>query len=151
MIGAVELLFFPNLLHPVKEREIHEGRKRIDIVMENGARDGIFYRLHAIRHLPCAYVPIECKNYGREIGNPEIDQLAGRFSTNRGKLGLLCCRSIADRPALIRRCRDTFTDDRGLILVLEDSLIIECLDLVADGREQELERVISGLVDEIWL
>jgi len=62
MIGAVEFLFYPQLLHPRKEREIHEGRKRIDIVMENGANAGLFLNLARIRHIPCAYVPFECKN-----------------------------------------------------------------------------------------
>jgi hypothetical protein len=84
----------------------HEGRKRIDIVMENGAHTGIFYALPNIRRLPCAYVPLECKNYGREVGNPELDQLAGRFSVNRGKVGFLCCREFQDRDLFIRRCRD---------------------------------------------
>ncbi|MCK4786747.1 MAG: hypothetical protein KAV87_23515 [Desulfobacteraceae bacterium] len=83
MIGIVEFLFFPNLLYPLKEREIHEGRKRIAIVMENGVRDGILYDLHSVRNIPCAYVVFECKNYGRDVSNPELDQIAGRFSTNR--------------------------------------------------------------------
>ena len=43
MIGIVEFIFHPKLAHPKKELEIHEGRKRIDIVMENGAHTGIFY------------------------------------------------------------------------------------------------------------
>ena len=62
MIGVVEFLFFPNLLHPKLEQEIHQGRKRIDILLENGARTGIFDRLPNIRRYPCWYVPFECKN-----------------------------------------------------------------------------------------
>jgi hypothetical protein len=31
IIGAVEFLFFPQLIYPWKEHEIHEGRKRIDM------------------------------------------------------------------------------------------------------------------------
>ena len=52
MIGAGEFIFFPSLLHPKKEPRIHQGRKRIDILFENGATKGIFHRLHAIRRLP---------------------------------------------------------------------------------------------------
>jgi len=151
MIGVMELLFFPSLLNPRKEKEIHEGRKRIDIVMENGARDGIFFRLHALRNLPCAFIPIECKNYGREIGNPELDQLSGRFSPNRGKAGILCCRSVADRDVLLRRCRDTHRDDRGLIIPIDDDFVIGCLELVAAGREREIDDRVGQLVAEVWL
>jgi hypothetical protein len=42
IIGAVEFPFFPELIYPWKEHEIHEGRKRIDIVLENSARSGAF-------------------------------------------------------------------------------------------------------------
>ena len=84
--------------------------------MENGAHAGIFYTLPNIRRMPCSYVPLECKNYGWEVGNPELDQLAGRFSVNRGKVGFLCCREFEDRARFIRRCRDTLVDDRGLVL-----------------------------------
>src|SRR5207244_2725801 len=90
MIGICEFLFFPHLVTPVKEREIHQGRKRIDIVMSNSATDGIFEVLHAIRKVFCPYVFFECKNYRNDIANPELDQLAGRFSTNRGTFGILC-------------------------------------------------------------
>lgn len=135
MVGVVEFIFYPKLLHPRKELEIHEGRKRIDIVMENGAHTGIFNVLPNIRHIPSAYVPLECKNYGREVGNPELDQIAGRFSVNRGKVGFLCCRAFADRDLFIQRCRDTFRDDRGLVLPLDDATVLRYLDLIAEGSD----------------
>jgi hypothetical protein len=62
MIGVLEFVFFPNLIYPQKEREIHEGRKRIDAVMQNGATSGVFETLHRVRRLPCSYVAFECKN-----------------------------------------------------------------------------------------
>ncbi|MBZ5548269.1 MAG: hypothetical protein LAO22_10025 [Acidobacteriia bacterium] len=151
MIGIVEFIFYPKLMHPTKEEKIHEGRKRIDIVMENGAHEGIFDILPNVRRMPCAYVPLECKNYGREVGNPELDQLAGRFSVNRGKVGFLCCREFENRDLFIKRCRDTFTDDRGLVLPLDDATIIEYLDRIARGERNELERIWSDLVNEVWL
>ena len=47
--------------------------------MENSARTGVFADIATIRNYPCAHVFFECKNYGREVGDPELDQLSGRF------------------------------------------------------------------------
>jgi hypothetical protein len=151
MVGVVEFLFFPHLLYPRKELEIHQGRKRIDIVMENGAKEGVFNVLPVIRRLPCAYVMFECKNYVTEVGNPEIDQLAGRFSVQRGQAGILCCRRFEDRTRFVERCRDTFRDGRGLILPLEDDRVRRLLGLVEIGRRGEVDREVSDLIGEIWM
>jgi hypothetical protein len=151
MIGAVEFLFFPRLVYPRKEQEIHEGRKRIDIVMENTARSGPFADLSLIRRYPATYVAFECKNYGREVGNPEIDQLSSRFSRGRGKVGFLCCRQFEDRDRFVMRYRDTFRDDRALMLPLEDETVLRWLDLVRQNRRQALDREVSDLIAEIWL
>jgi hypothetical protein len=151
IVGAVEFLFFPQLIYPRKEEEIHEGRKRIDLVMENSARSGSFADLPMIRNYPTAHVFFECKNYGREVGNPELDQLSGRFSRERGKVGFLCCRNFEDRHRFIMRCRDTFRDDRGLCLPLEDEVVLRWLELVRQNRRDSLEREISNLIAEVWL
>lgn len=111
-------LFYTSLFNPSKQHPLHNGRKRVDITYTNEAREGFFYWLGF--HYPSQLIHVECKNYGAEIGNPEIDQLSGRFSPNRGKVGLLLCRKIADRQVLIKRCRDTSLDQRGFILALDD-------------------------------
>ena len=151
MIGILEFVFFPLLVGPKKEVEIHDGRKRIDILMENAAPSGIFHRLHDVRHLPCSYIPIECKNYTREIANPELDQISSRFSTNRGRAGLICCRAFDDRARFIERCRDTFRDGRGLVLPVDDATVARWLRLIEGGRRAELDGEIGQLVDEIWI
>ncbi|MCX5889041.1 MAG: hypothetical protein NTY36_06265 [Deltaproteobacteria bacterium] len=149
MVGIVEFLFFPKLLCPIKEKEIHQGRKRIDIQMENGARSGIFYRLHDIQHIPCSYVPFECKNYQTDIANPEIDQLAGRFSVNRGKVGFLCCRQFENRNLFLNRCKDTFTDGRGLLLPLDDKIILTFLELIKNRKRDGIDQHLSFMVREV--
>jgi hypothetical protein len=151
MIGAVEFLFFPQLIYPRKEESIHDGRKRIDIVMENSARSGPFADIAISRNFPSSYIFFECKNYGREVGNPEIDQLSGRFSEKRGKMGFLCCRAFEDRDRFIKRCRDTFNDDRGLMLPLEDETVFRWLNLVRDRKRDAMEREIRVLIAEVWL
>jgi hypothetical protein len=151
MIGVLEFVFFPSLVCPRKEVEIHEGRKRIDIFMENAAPTGIFNRLHSVRGLPSAFIVFECKNYSREIANPELDQIAGRFSPNRGKVGFICCRSFDDRLRFVRRCQDTFREDRGLIVAVDDTIALSWLQLIETRRRRDLDAEIGRLIDEVWL
>lgn len=150
MIGILEFLFFPRLTYPRGEQKIHQGRKRIDIVMDNSAETGVFSELVNVRKLPCATPFIECKNYGTDIGNPELDQLAGRFDP-RTKFGMLCCRQFKNRELFVQRCRDTLKDDRGLILPLDDLTIIEMLDAVGTGRRIDVDAIVRRLVSEVWL
>jgi hypothetical protein len=151
MIGIVEFIFSPQLLYPKKEQEIHDGRKRIDIVMSNGAHEGVFHYIPTVRRLPCAYVPFECKNYVTEVANPELDQLAGRFSANRGMVGFLCCRHFEDRGLFIQRCRDTHTDGRCLILPIDDETVLHYLGLIEHRNRPEIDRSLEALVAEVWL
>lgn len=151
MTGILEFLFFPYLVTPVKEREIHQGRKRIDIVMSNSATNGPFEILHRVRKVGCPYVFVECKNYRNDVSNPELDQLAGRFSTNRGSFGVLCCRQFEDRPLFVERCRDTYGDGRGLIIGLSDEQITVLLRHIADGHRRRIDAELTSYIDEVML
>lgn len=127
--GVLTAIFYPNLTNPKKEQEIHDGRKRIDIVFQNSAHDGFFFELPNNKSVPSGYVFVECKNYSSDPTNPELDQLSGRFSTNRGKFGLLICRSFTNKQLFIQRCKDTASDQRGYIVALDDGDIKYLLDL----------------------
>ncbi|HVV15377.1 MAG TPA: hypothetical protein VHD55_03200 [Candidatus Paceibacterota bacterium] len=116
--GLLTALLYPMLAYPVPQQEIHEGRKRIDIAYTNMADSGFFH--WAATHYPASHIFFECKNYGREIGNPELDQLAGRFSPSRGKVGFIVCRNFEDKELFMKRCRDTAKDDRGFIIPIDD-------------------------------
>lgn len=151
MIGVLEFIFFPFLVCPRKEQEIHQGRKRIDIVMENSATSGILHRLHDIRHLPCAFVAFECKNYSTEIVNPELDQIAGRFSPNRGRIGFICCRRFEDKARFVERCRDTFRDDRGLVVPIDDHTADTWLAMIEGRKRNNLDAVLTRAIDEVWV
>jgi hypothetical protein len=119
-------LFYPSLCNPRKQHEIHEGRKRIDITYTNEAKNGFFAWLS--QHYPCPFIFIECKNYGKEIGNPELDQLSGRFAPSRGQVGIIVIRSIENYNLLELRCKDTARDSRGYIIALTDDDIISLLN-----------------------
>jgi hypothetical protein len=94
MIGALEFIFYPDLIYPIKENEIHEGRKRIDILYTNNSMGGFFFRRRAEAAVNASHIIVECKNYMKEMDNPELDQIAGRFAPQRGRLG------FADRSQL---------------------------------------------------
>jgi hypothetical protein len=111
-------VFYPALVNPRREFPMHEGRKRVDITYTNAAESGFFAWLGT--HYPSAYIFVECKNYTRPVGNPEYDQVSGRFSPSRGKFGILVYRGYASKRDVIRSCRDTALDQRGFVLPLDD-------------------------------
>lgn len=71
------------------EKEIHDGRKHIDIMYDNISTTGFFDWLN--RGYGCPMIPVECKNYARDIENPELNQMIGRFSDHRGCVGIIVC------------------------------------------------------------
>lgn len=112
-------LFYPALANIQVQNKIHEGRKRIDITFSNSARTGFFRWLSL--HYPASHIFIECKNYSNDIGNPELDQMSGRFSPSRGVFGIIICRLFENKDLFIQRCRDTVNDKRGYIIPLDDN------------------------------
>jgi hypothetical protein len=143
IIGILNFLFYPQLTNPQKEYKTHNGRKRIDIIFDNAAEGGFFRQLHEISNIPCVYIIIECKNYTDDPVNPELDQLSGRFSPNKGKFGILMCREIKDERLFNQRCTDTFQEDRGLIIGLTDSDLISVLESFNSTGENNLEAVLT--------
>ncbi len=117
--ALLSALFYPSLIDPVREFRIHDGRKRIDIRYVNDAQPGFFGWL--AKHYPSSHIFVECKNYGAELANPEFDQLAGRFSPNRGRVGLLVHRGFGNKEQFMASCHDTAADDRGFILLVDDN------------------------------
>ncbi|MGC4855643.1 hypothetical protein ACLQ24_20175 [Micromonospora sp. DT4] len=111
-------LFYPHLGNVRLEREIHEGRKRIDICYDNLSNMGTFFWLTQHR---ASQIPVECKNYRKDPRNPELDQIANRFSDHRGRVGFITCRKLYDKTLFIQRCRDTAMDGNGFVIPLDDS------------------------------
>lgn len=149
MIGALSFLLFPGLIYPIKEHEIHSGRKRIDIRFTNAGDRGFFQRILQLPQTRAISVPVECKNYSREIANPELDQISGRFGHTRGFFGIICCRSLDDRARFIARCRDTALDSRGYVVLLDDQDIVQMLQYVSDANRNAIDAFLSRRLDEL--
>ena len=151
VLGILELIFYPTLISPEIEKEIHDGRKRIDITFDNAAKDGFFYRLQWNNNINCQFIIVECKNYSREINNPELDQITGRFSPNRGRFGLIVCRSISDFNRFIKKCSDTHKDNRGVVIPLIDEDLISVLKALKNREENPMEKLLSDRFRKIAL
>ena len=147
--GILELCFYPALVAPRMETPLHGGRKRIDITFDNAATRGFFHLLHVVHKIPSAYIMIECKNYSRDVNNPELDQIAGRFAINRGQFGLLVSRTIEDLDTLVERCVDAYKDGRGLIIPLQDSDLREMLSRRLAGDSEPYNDLLSDRLRRI--
>jgi hypothetical protein len=143
MVGVVEALFYPDLIHPKKEHEIHDGRKRIDIFCTNAAKTGFFATL--AEEGICPFVIMECKNYTSEIANPELDQIAGRFSPRRGRFGIIFCRDFENKAKFYTRCKDTASDDRGFIIALDDNDVCNLLDFKKMEDDEAFDAYLENL------
>ena len=119
-------LFYPDLVSPVYQDRIHDGRKRIDIKYTNMGDAGFF--LWLAKHYTSPHVFVECKNYSGNVANPELDQLAGRFGRSRGEVGFLVCRQFDNKARFQKSCRDTAQDGRGFIIPLDDEDLMEIVE-----------------------
>jgi len=133
----------------VKEKELHEGRKRIDIKFTNAAQNGFFQRILAAPQTRALSIPFECKNYSQDPENPEFDQLTSRFGHQRGFFGILVCRSISNRERIVAAGRDTVNDGRGYMLGFDDTDIIKMLELIEAGSRQAIDVFLQQKFDEI--
>jgi len=149
MVGTIEFLFYPDLIYPEIEDEINEGRKRIDIVYTNSACGGFFFNRRSEARTSASRIIVECKNYQKEIENPELDQIAGRFAPTRGRLGLLIGRSFDNREKFIARCRDSAREDRGYVIALVDDDVIEMLEAIKTGKRSQINRILEQRFSEL--
>ncbi|MGB5083978.1 MAG: hypothetical protein WBO09_05080 [Methylocystis silviterrae] len=140
VLGALTALFHPDLIQPRKEWEIHDGRKRIDIVITNAGDKGFFAQRRDDPRTGANVVIVECKNYSNDIANKEIDQLIGRFDVNRGKFGIITCRGVEDDKLLLRRCQDAAVRQQGYIITLTDHDIVDMLNARAELKDELVEQ-----------
>jgi hypothetical protein len=127
VVGILNLLLYPHVSNPVIQREINQGRKRIDICFDNAATTGLLNLVRTDPFLVAREVMVECKNYSRDVANPEFDQLLSRFDPRRGRFGLLVCRNIDNRSLAEARAIDGFRSGQGVVISLTDGELVDSL------------------------
>jgi len=147
ILGISQLLFYPHLANPRKQVVTNNGNQRIDIMFSNRARGGVFKFL-LDRDFPCDDIVIECKNYSKDISNPDIAQIEQRFNRNR-KFGIIFTRKCLNRNLIMSKCKDAYKDKGHIILVLDDNKVKELLRIKLEEKPNVLDDYIHNLVDEI--
>lgn len=133
ILGLLSALFYPALSEPECQVNLNQGRKRVDITFMNTASPSTDFFNWVRNEHPAGRILIECKNYSSDISNPEIDQLVGRFSDLRGKVGIIVSRRSDNKNAILQRCRDAALHRQGFVIYLDD----EDLKTLVDERKQE--------------
>jgi hypothetical protein len=149
ILGCLTFVFYPELTNPIKEHELNQGRKRVDIKFTNAAEIGFFRRMAENANTRSLSVFVECKNYSSDLGNPEIDQLLARLDLRRGKIGFVLCRSLVDSKLMLERCRDAAKSDQGFVIVLTDDKVQRLLTLVAEGKRDNISDYLFSLFSEL--
>ena len=147
--ALLDALFCPWFMYPKSQTPLENRRKIVDITYFNAARDGFFKWLKD--NYSAAYIFIECKNYSDDVSNPELDQLAGRFSIRRGKVGILVSRKIKNRKLVTEKCRDSANADRGFIIAIDDDDIKVIVDAVRNEPPGEPLKILRERFDELVL
>jgi len=132
------------------EKEVDEGRGRIDLFARNHAECGFFDRVRDHFGIRSPYVSIECKNYTGDVGNAEMNQLSSRLDAKRGQLGLLVCRGIKNPKSCLDRAR-YFQDKKSeyIIVLTDDDLKQFCAASAENDRDatdELMEKKLQALL-----
>jgi hypothetical protein len=146
-------IFVDELKPPITEKEIDEGRGRIDIIYRVIDRDGAFKKLRSIWKIHCPQVIVECKNYKNSLSNAEYNQLLARLGKGRGMLGVLLCRNKKDPKEVLKHCQIIYKTFDRYIIVLDDNDLLYLAnlrlnqgtssDLISDFLENEIDKIID--------
>jgi hypothetical protein len=146
-------IFIDELKPPDIEKEIDEGRGRIDIVYPLIDRAGAFKKLHDIWEIYFPQVIVECKNYKNNLSNTEYNQVLTRLGGGRGMLGFLLCRDKKNPKEVLKHCQIIYKTWQRYIIVLDDQDLLNLANLrlnegtssesICDFIENEIRKIID--------
>ena len=119
--------------------------KIIDTVFTNCSNSGFFHNLKS--KVECTYPMFEMKNISGDPTNQELDQLNGRLNQNRGHFGILVCRNVSDKNAVISRCKTYLSTN--YILVLTDDDIFELLEYSREKNYNDIDDFMDKKLREL--
>jgi hypothetical protein len=129
--------------------EIHEGRKRIDIKAEWRSNSSLKTVVTVDNNLKSSFVPVECKNYSKALGNEEFGQMVDRCDQRHRHFGIITCRKAGNRTKVIKQCNYRFNSHGYLIIVLDDSDLRKLLVYSDESNEDKIVEYIAQKITEV--
>ena len=133
------------------EKEIDEGLGRVDVIFKNRNNEGFFKDLKDLVNIVCPKISVECKNYTKEIENPEIGQLSSRLNPQRGMIGFLLCRELntKEKKRLLHAQRLMAAQEKKYLIILEDKDLKEMIKKRFEFGEDEVNHFLRDKYDEL--
>jgi hypothetical protein len=129
------------------KQPVHDGIGEIDTVFTNYAKNGFFKSMS--ERYSSTFPIFEMKNYSEDPGNPEINQVNGRLTANRGNFGILVCRTVKNEERLYDICASKLPDH--CILFLTDKDIIEMLNYSRNGGFDDIDEIMNAKLRTLLL
>lgn len=129
--------------------EILNGKQRIDIKTDYRESSPLKTALLENTGLRSSWIPIECKNYSRPIGNPEYAQMVMRCNKQHRHLGMIFCRDVKKRKKVNEACYYIYSQHEYLIAVFDDSDLKVLLQMADDERFEDIRNAIIRRVQEV--
>lgn len=131
----LEYLFVPPL-GPVHYEDTDTAkRNRRDLILENWAPDGFWAQLRAA--YSAEQVVVDAKNFSGAIGKRSVIELSHYLKPyGCGMFGMIFTRRPPS-PSALHAQREEWIGGRKMILVLDDSVVLEMLRLKAAGAKAE--------------
>lgn len=131
----VKYIFKDNFLVSDIKRQypMHKGKLKIDI-RADWRESNALKSILTSHNLNSTFVPIECKNYSADIGNPELAQILTRSHKDHRHFGIVTCRTIENDEKISDSLYEFFNEHNFLVIVLDDDDIKTLLKLQDEKR-----------------
>ncbi|MCZ7547671.1 MAG: hypothetical protein M5U11_00745 [Anaerolineales bacterium] len=130
-----------------KEFKMDTGRSRIDIISDNYASGGLFRDF--IDRYRATTIPMECKNYGTDLGNDEFNQIMERLGPKTSQFGMVFCRKIDDPVKIIAHLGDRWLRHNCMIVLFDDTLVERLTHLRLNRDFNQIQRLLRQLIRAI--
>jgi hypothetical protein len=138
IFNILKSIFDGRLRRPQFEEPIANKTQRVDITFQNVREKGFFKQLSEGYQIVCPNIYIECKNYTKDLENPEYSQIQNRLNDKRGQFGIIICRGIDDEAAMKVR-QDNLLKAKDYVIVLTDEDIEKLVEFKRSGEEDEID------------